>query len=70
MNGMAKRSKAYGLKMQSEYDGSDREWHGRGINDVLAVDAEKVRWVRSRMAWQRDKELLSEDTEQVPWVRL
>ena len=54
-NGMAKRSKTYTLKMQSRYNRSDREWHGKVIKGIRPEDAERVRWVRSRMAWQRDK---------------
>ena len=41
--------------MQSSYDGSDREWYSKGIKDVQPEDAEQVRWVRLRMAWQKDK---------------
>ena len=40
MNGIAKRSRTYRLKMQSKYDGSDREWHGEEIKDVRSEDAE------------------------------
>ena len=41
-NAMAKGSRTYFLKMQSEYDGSDREWHGKGIKDGRPGDAEQV----------------------------
>jgi len=45
----------YLLKVQNEYDGSDREWHGKRRKGILPEDAERVKWVRSRMAWQREK---------------
>jgi hypothetical protein len=54
-NGMAKGEMSYILKVQSGRSGSDHEWHGKGRNDVLAEGAERVRWVRSGMAWQREK---------------
>jgi len=30
MNGVAKAETAYSLKVQSGYNESDREWHGKG----------------------------------------
>jgi hypothetical protein len=33
---VAKGERTYLLKMQSGYDGLDREWHGKGRKDVLA----------------------------------
>jgi hypothetical protein len=54
-NGVAKGEWTYILKMQSGYDGSDHEWLGKGRKDVLAEGVERVRWVRSRMAWQTEK---------------
>jgi len=42
MNGVAKGERTYLLKMQSGYDGSDRECRGKGRTDVLAKDAERV----------------------------
>jgi hypothetical protein len=41
-NGVAKGERTYLLKMQSGYDESDREWHGKGRKDVLSEDAERV----------------------------
>ena len=55
MNGMAKKSRTYSLKMQSRYNWSDREWHSEGIKGVLAEDAEQVQRVRSQMAQQKDQ---------------
>ena len=54
-NGMAKGEMTYRLKVQSGYDGSDCKWHGKGRKGILAEDAEWVKWVRSGMAWQREK---------------
>jgi len=55
VNGVTKGERTYKLKMHSGYDGSDCEWRGKGRKDVQPEDAERVRWVRSRMAWQREK---------------
>jgi len=52
----AKEGQTYFLKVQSGYGGSDCEWHGKGRKGVLSEGAEQVQWVRSRMAWQREKE--------------
>jgi hypothetical protein len=41
-NGMGKGERTYSLKMQSGYDGSDHEWHGKGRKDVHSEDAEQV----------------------------
>ena len=41
-NVVAKGERTYLLKMQSGYDGSDREWHGKGKKDVLPEGAEQV----------------------------
>ena len=59
-NGLANEERAYSLKTQSGYDGSDDEWHGKsGYNgsdrkwcgkwrkDILTENGERVRWVRS-----------------------
>ena len=54
-NDTAKGEKAYFLKVQSRYDGSDREQHGKGRKGILAEGAEQVRRVRLRMARQREK---------------
>jgi len=54
-NGMAKGERTYSLKMQSGYDRSDREWRGKGRKDIHSEGAEQVRYVRSRMTWQREK---------------
>jgi hypothetical protein len=37
-NGMAKGGKAYFLEMQSRYDGSDRERHGKGREGIHSED--------------------------------
>jgi len=37
-NGMAKGERTYSLKMQSGYDGSDREWHGKGQANSLPAE--------------------------------
>jgi hypothetical protein len=42
-NGMAKGERTYSLKTQSGYDGSDREWHGKGRANSLPEGAERVR---------------------------
>jgi len=52
-NGVAKGERTYSLKVQNKYDGSDREWRGKGRKDVHSEGAEQVRWVRSRIAWQK-----------------
>jgi len=39
---MAKEEGIYSLKMQSEYEGSDHEWHGKGRNDVQPKYTEEV----------------------------
>ena len=54
-NGVANRERTYTLKMQSGYDGSDDEWHGKGGRYVHTESAERVQWVRSRMTWQTKK---------------
>jgi len=41
-NGVAKGERTYNLNMQSGYDRSDHEWHGKGRKDVLAEDAERI----------------------------
>ena len=52
-NDVAKGERTYYLKMQSGYNRSDREWCSKGRKDIQPEDAE---WVRSQMAWQREKE--------------
>jgi len=47
MNGIAKGERAYGLKMQSEYDGSDCEWNSKGRRYIHAEGTERVGCVRS-----------------------
>ena len=49
-NSVAKGERTYLLKMQSGYDGSDREWCGKGRKNVQPEDAKQVQWVRLRMA--------------------
>jgi hypothetical protein len=55
MNGVAKGGGTYILKVQNKYDGSDSEWCCKGRKNIHSEDAERVRWVRSQMAWQREK---------------
>ena len=38
-NGTAKGERTYILEIQSRYDGSDHEWHGKGIKDIQPEDA-------------------------------
>ena len=54
-NSMAKGERVYFLKLQSRYDRSGHECHGKRRKDVLAEGGEWVRRVRSRMAYQRGK---------------
>jgi hypothetical protein len=42
MNGMAKGERMYILKMQSRYNKSDHEWHGKGRRDIQPEDVEQV----------------------------
>jgi len=46
-NGMAKGERTYLLKVQSGYNWSDREWHGKRRKDVQSEGAEQVGYVRS-----------------------
>lgn len=41
-NGTEKGERTHILKMQSGCDGSDRAWHGKGIKDIRAEDAEQL----------------------------
>ena len=54
-NGMAKGEREYFLKVQNKYNGSDREWRGKGRKNVQPEDTEQVQWVRPQMAWQREE---------------
>jgi hypothetical protein len=42
-NGTAKGEIMYKLKTQRGYNGSDREWHGKGRKDIQPEGAEQVR---------------------------
>jgi len=42
MNGMAKAEMTYSLKVQSGYNGSDREWHGKRRKSVQPENAKQV----------------------------
>jgi len=61
-NSMAKGERTYLLKVQSGYNGSDREWHGKGRRYIHAEGAERV---RSKMAGKGRKDAHSGGAEQV-----
>ena len=62
-NGMADGEKTYSLKVQSKYSGSDSEWWQREKAYVLNGRASTKGL--SRMAWQKEKDVLAEDADQV-----
>ena len=68
-NGVAKEERTYGLKMQSKYDGSDREWRGEGRRYIHTEGAEQVRWSDREWRGKGRKDVQSEDAERVQQVR-
>ena len=65
-NGVAKGERMYSLKMQSKYNGSDREWRDEGRRYTQTEGAEQVRWSDREWHGKGRKDIQPEDAE---WVR-